>query len=99
MNPHRDVGASHIHGIRVGDVLDAPDFSDISDHLLEMISGRVAVAHNASFDMRFLHRELQLAQYDVPTRPVALCSRKWAGRMMGAGPPRSLTAAKHLVFS
>ncbi|MED5813439.1 exonuclease domain-containing protein [Mycolicibacterium sp. 050232] len=84
INPHRDVGASHIHGISAADVLDAPDFADISDHLLEMISGRVAVAHNASFDMRFLHRELQLAKYDVPTRPTALCSMKWAGRMMGA---------------
>lgn len=84
VNPHRDVGATHIHGIPAGDVLDAPDFGDIGDHLLEMITGRVVVAHNASFDMRFLHRELQLAKYDVPTRPTALCSMKWAGRMMGA---------------
>lgn len=84
VNPHRDVGASHIHGIPAGDVLDAPDFADISDYLLEMIGGRAVVAHNASFDMRFLHRELQLARYDVPTRPIALCSMKWAGRMMGA---------------
>lgn len=84
VNPHRDVGASQIHGIPAGDVLDAPDFAEISGYLLEMISGRVVVAHNASFDMRFLHRELQLAKYDVPARPTALCSRKWAGRMMGA---------------
>ncbi|MEN4397284.1 exonuclease domain-containing protein [Mycolicibacterium senegalense] len=84
VNPHRDVGASHIHGIAAGDVLDAPDFADISDYLLEMIRGHVVVAHNASFDMRFLHRELQLAKYDVPVRPTALCSMKWAGRMMGA---------------
>lgn len=34
-----------------------------------MIRARVVAAHNASFDMRFLHRALQLAKYDVPTRP------------------------------
>lgn len=84
VNPHRDIGATHIHGIPAGDVLDAPDFADISDYLLEMLSGRVLVAHNASFDMRFLHRELQLARYEIPSRPTALCSMKWAGRMIGA---------------
>lgn len=84
VNPRRDVGATHIHGIPAGDVLDAPDFGDISDYLLEMLSGRVLVAHNASFDMRFLHRELQLARYELPSRPTALCSMKWARRMIGA---------------
>jgi DNA polymerase III subunit epsilon len=84
VNPHRDIGATHIHGISAGDVLDAPDFADIGDYLLEMLSGRVLVAHNASFDMRFLHSELQRARYEIPSRPTALCSMKWAGRMIGA---------------
>lgn len=84
VNPHRDLGATHIHGISAGDVLDAPDFVDIGDYLLEILSGRVLVAHNASFDMRFLHAELQRARYEIPERPTALCSMKWAGRMIGA---------------
>ncbi|MBP2450950.1 exonuclease domain-containing protein [Mycolicibacterium lutetiense] len=84
LNPHRDIGATHIHGIPAGDVMDAPDFGDVSDYLLEMLGGRVLVAHNASFDMRFLHRELQLARYELPSRPTALCSMKWARRMIGA---------------
>lgn len=84
VNPRRDIGATHIHGISGGDVLDAPDFADICDHLLEMLSGRIVVAHNASFDMRFLHRELELARYRTPSRPAALCSMKWAGRTIGA---------------
>jgi DNA polymerase-3 subunit epsilon len=49
-----------------------------------MLSGRAVVAHNASFDMRFLHRELALAKYDILERPAALCTRKWGGRMIGA---------------
>lgn len=84
VNPCRDVGASHIHGITAGDVLDAPVFPDISDHLLDLLAGRVVVAHNATFDMRFLHRELQLARYVISERPAALCSMKWAGRVIGA---------------
>lgn len=83
INPRRDIGATHIHGIRAIDVLDAPEFADISSHLLSMLAGRTVVAHNASFDMRFLHRELQLAFYELLDRPPALCSMKWAGRMIG----------------
>lgn len=84
VNPHRDVGASHIHGIRAGDLLDAPDFSDISDHVLDMLCRRLVVAHNATFDMRFLQCELQRANYATRDRPAALCSMKWAGRIIGA---------------
>lgn len=84
VNPRRDIGATHIHGISASDVLDAPEFADICDYLLEILSGRTVVAHNASFDMRFLHRELELARYQTQSRPAALCSMKWAGRMIGA---------------
>ena len=61
VNPHRDIGATHVHGIQACDVVDAPDFAAISDHLLEMLTGRVVVAHNASFDMRFINAELEWA--------------------------------------
>ncbi|UCZ62882.1 exonuclease domain-containing protein [Mycolicibacterium phocaicum] len=84
VNPHRDVGATRIHGIDCSDVIDAPDFAEITDYLIEMLCGRVVVAHNASFDMRFLHWELQRAHYAIPERPAALCTRKWGGRMTGA---------------
>lgn len=84
VNPHRDIGPTDIHGIAAADVAEAPDFAEVSDYILEMLAGRVVVAHNASFDMRFLHRELRLARYAIAERPAALCSMKWAGRMMGA---------------
>src|SRR5690625_97663 len=84
VNPHRDVSAGHIHGITAGELLDAPDFADISGRVLDMLTGRVVVAHNAVFDMRFLQCELQRADYAVAERPDALCSMKWAGRVVGA---------------
>lgn len=64
-------------------MLDAPEFSEISDDVLELLAGRVTVAHNASFDMRFLHQELLRSGYDIEGRPRALCSMKWAGRLLG----------------
>ena len=83
VNPQRDIGASHVHGISAADVLDAPEFSEISHHLLELARGRAVVAHNATFDMRFLHAELRRAGYEVASRPTAVCSMKWAGRLIG----------------
>lgn len=84
VNPQRDVGASHVHGIRPADVLDAPEFGDIADDLLGLVMGRTVVAHNASFDMRFLHAELKRSGYGISRRPAALCSMKWARRLIGA---------------
>ncbi|MGJ9422513.1 3'-5' exonuclease [Aeromicrobium sp. CF3.5] len=84
INPRRDIGPTRIHGIAARDVLAAPEFSDIADPLLDALRGRVVVAHNASFDMRFLHAELDRSGYGLPARPEALCSMKWAGRYIGA---------------
>lgn len=84
VNPHRGVGASHVHRITAADVADAPDFADVGDHILDLLGGRAVVAHNASFDMRFLHSELGRADYAVAGRPVALCSMKWSRRVIGA---------------
>lgn len=83
VNPRRDVGASHVHGIYGGDLLDAPEFSEVSDELLALLAERAVVAHNASFDMRFLHQELRRAGYQIESRPLALCSMKWSGRLLG----------------
>lgn len=84
VNPRRDIGATHIHGISAQHVLDAPEFPDISDQLLSLVSGRTLVAHNAAFDMRFLHQELLRAGYGITDRPDALCSMKWSKRLLGA---------------
>lgn len=83
VNPRRDVGATHIHGLRAADLLDAPEFGDVADQVLSFVNGRTVVAHNASFDMRFLHNELARAGYDIPSRPPALCTMKWSGRLVG----------------
>lgn len=82
VNPQRDVGATHIHGLKAAELLDAPEFDEIADDVLDLVAGRVVVAHNATFDMRFLQSELTRAGHRLD-RPPALCSMKWSGRLIG----------------
>jgi DNA polymerase-3 subunit epsilon len=86
VNPARDLGPQHIHGIRSADVLHAPTFADIAPRLVELLSGRVIVAHNASFDIRFLNAELARAGYVLENQPTDLCTMRLAREFLpGAG--------------
>lgn len=58
VNPGRDTGPAHIHGIRERDVRGAPAFHEIAGDVLELLRGAVLVAHNARFDLSFLDAEI-----------------------------------------
>jgi DNA polymerase-3 subunit epsilon len=86
LNPGRDLGPQRIHHIGAGDVLDAPTFGDIAPRLVELLSGRVVVAHNASFDTRFLRAELDRIGYAQELSIVSLCTMQLAREFLpGAG--------------
>lgn len=89
LNPERDVGPTHVHGIAAGDVLAAPRFSEICGDILELLRDAVFVAHNAHFDLRFLQSEFKFAQCELPSIPV-LCTLKLARRVCGQLPCRKL---------
>lgn len=84
VNPQRDVGATHVHGIRASDVVDAPLFVDIAAHLVSMLSGRTLVAHNQAFDVRFLRAELATSGFALPATYAALCTMLWSRAAFGA---------------
>lgn len=93
VNPDRDIGNSHIHGITGADVMAAPPFADIAGDLADLLAGRVFVAHNAPFDSRLLTAEF--ARLGVTGRPFAaasLCTMALTGRLAPAS-GRSLAAA------
>lgn len=91
VNPGRDLGPQRIHGISASDVVRAPTFAQVAGTLAELLAGRVFVAHNASFDMRFLRAEFAALGYDVPVVPeTCLCTLHWAGRLLPPGTPRTL---------
>lgn len=54
INPRRRTGAVHVHGITDAMVADAPVIEEVLDEIWRRVAGRVLVAHNTSFDLRFL---------------------------------------------
>ena len=78
VDPGRDVGPTSVHGIRAADVVGAPTFAEIAPHVAGMVSGRVVVAHNALFDLRFLAREFGRAGLTPIGLTPALCTMRLA---------------------
>jgi DNA polymerase-3 subunit epsilon len=89
VNPRRDLGAQHVHGISAAEVRRAPEFAGIAGELAARLSGRVLVAHNLSFDLRFLSAEFARLGHEFTAS--GLCTMQLAGRFLGA-PSRSLVA-------
>lgn len=90
VNPHRDLGAQDVHGISAAEARRAPDFAGIAGELAARLSGRVLVAHNLSFDLRFLRAEYARLGHDLSAAS-GLCTMELAGRFLGAR-NRSLAA-------
>jgi DNA polymerase III subunit epsilon len=61
INPERSIPsrATDVHGITDEDVKDMPVFKDIAQDFLDFVGDAPLVAHNASFDMRFINAELE----------------------------------------
>lgn len=64
VNPERDMGPQRIHGISAAAASRAPTFPQIAPRVAELLDYRVPVAHNASFDSRFLG--FQMAEVTLP---------------------------------
>ena len=63
INPERDMpeGAFKIHGLSEEFLSDKPLFCDVAKDFCDFIADDNLIIHNASFDMKFLNWELQLA--------------------------------------
>ena len=92
INPERDLGPQHIHGIRAVDILDAPVFSDVAAEFADLLRGRVFAAHNASFDLRFLQAEFERAGYWLDGGTPSVCTMT-LGSNFGLGGSSSLAHA------
>ena len=65
INPNRGMAASEVHGISADAVGLAPQFHEIAAYLASLLNGCVLVAHNLSFDARFLQREFAAASVNI----------------------------------
>lgn len=92
INPERDLGPQHIHGIRAADILDAPTFADVAPEFAGLLQGRVFAAHNASFDLRFLRAEFERAGYWFVEGTPSVCTMT-LGSNFGLGGACSLARA------
>lgn len=57
LQPERDPGPVHIHGITPTMVQAAPRFADVAPEIAVRLDGAVLVAHNIQFDLRMLRQE------------------------------------------
>ncbi|MFJ2354758.1 MULTISPECIES: 3'-5' exonuclease [unclassified Frigoribacterium] len=89
VDPSRDLGPIHVHGLRSADVRGAPRFEHVVDDLCDRLRGRVVVAHNARFEAQFLAAEFARLGLVSPLGADgsgALCTMKLAPTYLpGAG--------------
>ncbi|MFD0205357.1 MULTISPECIES: exonuclease domain-containing protein [Saccharothrix] len=90
LNPGRDLGPQHVHRIRAADVWHAPTFARAAGAIAARLAERVVVAHNLSFDARFLTAEFARAGVDLPL--TGLCTMRLADRYLPNLAGRSLRA-------
>jgi DNA polymerase-3 subunit epsilon len=92
LNPQRDLGPQHIHGILTADVLAAPEFGDVAGQLGELLAGRMVVGHNVEFDLGFLRAEFARLGFSVPLiTERSMCTMALAGYLY-PGAKRTLGA-------
>ena len=90
INPHRDVGPTHVHGITARDVVGAPTFSEVAGDILDLLRNAAFVAHNASFDRRFLRAEMSRVDITLPDFPT-LCTMRLVTKIGRPIPGRKLS--------
>ena len=94
IDPGRDLGPTHIHGITPTMLSMAPSFAEAAVAVAKRIENRVVVAHNLTFDERMIGQEFQRLGADfVPG--LGVCTLKLtkqklpaACEMLGLTPPQ-----------
>ena len=96
VNPGRRIPRriSELTGITDDMVAAAPFFEDVAEDLFDWLEDRVFVAHNASFDWRFVSAQLGDAIGFVPQAP-RLCTVQLARRFAPGLPRKNLDSLAH----
>ncbi len=89
VNPSRDIGRTDVHGIRAGDVADAPRFEEIAGDATARLRDAVLVGHHLRFDRGFLASEFSRVGVTLPQLP-GLCTLDLAYRLLPDAPSRKL---------
>jgi DNA polymerase-3 subunit epsilon len=85
VNPKRDMGPQHIHGISAAEARRAPTFDQLAGHLAQLLDGRALVAHNLPFDATFLFAEFSRLGITAPVDATnGLCTMRLASHFLPA---------------
>jgi DNA polymerase-3 subunit epsilon len=79
------VGALTVHGLRTEDLAQAPAVGELLDELVELLTGRVLVAHAAWIERAFLDRALRPRRHRVGRAVVDTAALLRACRLAGSG--------------
>ncbi|WP_326560729.1 exonuclease domain-containing protein [Micromonospora sp. NBC_01796] len=83
VNPERDLGPQHIHGIRAADARRAPKFHQLAGEVARRLRHRLPVAHNLAFDARFVTAEYGRLGATVPLHHAdGLCTMRLAANFL-----------------
>jgi DNA polymerase-3 subunit epsilon len=92
VDPERDLGPEHVHGITPADIRHAPTFKEIAGALAALLHGRVVAAHNLPFDARFISYEFGRLGIDwTLDHRFGICTMSWAAHFL-PGDPRTLAS-------
>jgi DNA polymerase-3 subunit epsilon len=82
INPEMDIPSfiTRLTGINNEMVKDAPKFYEVGKKIIEMTMGRTFVAHNVSFDYKFIKEEYKRLGYDYNQK--TLCTVKMSRRLL-----------------
>ena len=75
INPRRDVGATHIHGITASMLKNAPTMDMIIGDIFYHLRNKTIVGHNIEFDLRFINHELE-RHFNIRNKICGLCTLK-----------------------
>ncbi len=83
LNPGRrlHLATARLTGISDAMLAEAPTFDEVAEELLDRLTGRVFVAHNAAFDWEWVRAELGDALGEIPPLP-RLCTVSLARRLV-----------------
>jgi DNA polymerase-3 subunit epsilon len=93
VNPKREVPdeAFKIHGLSTDFLKDKQEFSEIAQEFVDFVKDAKLIAHNASFDMKFINSELRQCDMEIIERGCVIDSLQIA-RNKFPGSPTSLDA-------
>ncbi len=82
INPEMDIPyfITELTGIDNSMIKDAPKFYEVAKTIVEMTTGRTFVAHNASFDYKFIREEFARLGYDYNRK--TMCTVKLSRKLL-----------------